>query len=60
MSNTAIIIILVGLMVGLIAALLLLLGYGIHHSRKHEVSLLRHRDHLLRTGGRRAADRVAR
>jgi hypothetical protein len=61
MSNTAIITILVALMVGLVAALLVLLGYyGIHQSKKHEVHLLRYRDYLLRTRGRREADRVAR
>jgi Tfp pilus assembly protein PilO len=61
MSNTAIIIVLVASMAGLVAALLMLLGYfGIHQSKKHEVQLLRHRDHLLRTQGRREADRAAR
>jgi hypothetical protein len=61
MSNTAIIIVLVASMAGLVAALMVLLGYyGIHESKKHEVHLLRYRDHLLRTHGRHAADRAVR
>jgi hypothetical protein len=59
MSNTAIIFILVASMVGLVAAFLALLGWGIHHSTKHEIHLLRYRNDLLRTRGRREADRVA-
>jgi hypothetical protein len=54
MSNTAIFIVLIASMTGLVAALMLLLGYyGIHQSRKHEI-------HLLRTRGRRHADMAAR
>jgi Tfp pilus assembly protein PilO len=61
MSNAAIFVVLIASMVGLVAALMLLLGYfGIHQSKQHEIHLLRHRDHLLRTGGRHEADRAAR
>jgi hypothetical protein len=61
MSNTAIFIVLVASMTGLVAALMVLLGYyGIHQSRKHEIHLLRHRHHVLRTRGRRHADMAAR
>jgi hypothetical protein len=61
MSNTAIFIVLIASMAGLVAALMLLLGYyGIHQSRKHEIHLLRHRHHLLRTRGKRDADLAAR
>jgi hypothetical protein len=61
MSNTAILIILVASMAGLVAALMVLLGYyGIHQSKEHEVRLLGYRSHLLRTHGRRAADRPVR
>jgi hypothetical protein len=61
MSHTAIIVVLIALMTGLVAALMALLGYyGIHQSRKHEVHLLRYRGYLLRTRGRHEADQVAR
>jgi hypothetical protein len=61
MSNAAIMIVLITSMVALVAGLLVLLGYyGIHQSKKHEVRLLRYRRHVLRTKGRRAADRAVR
>jgi hypothetical protein len=61
MSNTAVLIILVASMAGLVTALMVLLGYyGIHQSKEHEVRLLRYRGQLLRTRGRRAADRAVR